>query len=589
MVLNHHLLSATVKKSDLSSKNIKTIIATESLSSHQENQESSPLQVKHRSKPFHLNANSNMSISYNYSLPRDQESRQSNSLSSSTNVNTSTEFISPSTGSRSTPQRRIRKPHSHDVLCGRGGGINSHPGNIAFRNWVRERKEAYNLAQTKVAKTTVSREIVERVSMQNPPGRFLQREEAEKGSGMKSSPFWVEIDDLKAMAKTSQALREGAPAIRAKAKGSTEKKHLKQTEVMQMPQPQAKPENLINEQHARRSNNVGQNYFVGSTRPRSTSIDMEEETERSPRRQKVNSQEMTSLPSNKLLDLLGTGYESNFGNFSNAQNNIPKISMTEEEKMEKIALSSIPLLHSIPIIPTAPQANVDVNANSTNKNEVSLDSTPNLLPVPDSSDPPILNSFPLPTTSLSSEPLEPIFATFRSFAGDRAYSSPKNENVLEDPGNSTKKKLIRNHSLALSDLPEPDSSDQSYLHQEPILNEYSPFNDPFQNEDEDHLAGLVEGNPDFSATRISTNTGNAPLNPLLRTFSLTRMLSNSKTRSTSMSLLENNAMNSDKKNKPIEEKKSVCFCFCDGHGGVCKELCPCTHLANSLLTGELRL
>lgn len=37
--------------------------------------------------------------------------------------------------------RRIRQPNPQDVLSGRGGGINSHPGNKAFRQWISERKE----------------------------------------------------------------------------------------------------------------------------------------------------------------------------------------------------------------------------------------------------------------------------------------------------------------------------------------------------------------------------------------------------------------------------------------------------------------
>ena len=104
--------------------------------------------------------------------------------------------------------RRIRTPHPHDVLCGRGGGINSHPGNCVFRDWVRERKNDYNLAASKADKAIVAAQVMRRVSSLQPAGRFLQRDTA--GGG-----FWIEIDETKAMAKTSQALREGAPSIRA--------------------------------------------------------------------------------------------------------------------------------------------------------------------------------------------------------------------------------------------------------------------------------------------------------------------------------------------------------------------------------------
>jgi hypothetical protein len=108
-------------------------------------------------------------------------------------------------------QRRIRTPHPHDVLSGRGGGINSHEGNKTFRSWVFERKERYNLAASKADKTDVANEVIELVRSLDPPGRFLQRDP----SSTSSSSFWIELDEAKIMAKTSQALREGAPQIRA--------------------------------------------------------------------------------------------------------------------------------------------------------------------------------------------------------------------------------------------------------------------------------------------------------------------------------------------------------------------------------------
>lgn len=109
-----------------------------------------------------------------------------------------------------TMLRRIRTPHPHDVLCGRGGGINSHVGNRIFRDWVADRRLDYNLASSKADKARVAKEVMNQVTMQNPPGRFLQRD-ATGGIGS----WWIEITEEKAMAKTSQALREGAPTIRA--------------------------------------------------------------------------------------------------------------------------------------------------------------------------------------------------------------------------------------------------------------------------------------------------------------------------------------------------------------------------------------
>jgi len=108
---------------------------------------------------------------------------------------------------------RIRSPNEEDVLCGRGGGINSHKGNKAFREWVNQRKEEYNLAENKKGKIAVAMQVVRQVQQQSPvPGRFLQRDSSMIGGN--GGQWWVEIDDAKALAKTTQALREGAPKIR---------------------------------------------------------------------------------------------------------------------------------------------------------------------------------------------------------------------------------------------------------------------------------------------------------------------------------------------------------------------------------------
>jgi hypothetical protein len=111
---------------------------------------------------------------------------------------------------------RIRNPGPHDVLCGRGGGINAHIGNVAFRELVKRDKEKYNLESNKVKKAQISQEIVDQVKAEG--GRFLRRDDDSSYYGHQSR--WLEIDDLKALAKTSQALREGAPSIRATAKST---------------------------------------------------------------------------------------------------------------------------------------------------------------------------------------------------------------------------------------------------------------------------------------------------------------------------------------------------------------------------------
>ncbi|KAL9183703.1 hypothetical protein ACHAXT_004559 [Thalassiosira profunda] len=99
----------------------------------------------------------------------------------------------------------IATPHPNDVLCGRGGGSNNHPGNESFRELVNEVKVPY-VNCPKREKPLIARRIVEAVRKQTPPGRFLSK-------NVKTG-LWKDIGDGKAREKTSQALREGAPIIR---------------------------------------------------------------------------------------------------------------------------------------------------------------------------------------------------------------------------------------------------------------------------------------------------------------------------------------------------------------------------------------
>lgn len=93
----------------------------------------------------------------------------------------------------------------NDVLCGRGGLSNHHEGNIFFRSLVKKNRERYFKAN-KREKSFISLEVVE--TIKNEGGKFLKKVDKET-----SSTSWIEIDDLKAREKTSQALREGAAAF----------------------------------------------------------------------------------------------------------------------------------------------------------------------------------------------------------------------------------------------------------------------------------------------------------------------------------------------------------------------------------------
>ena len=87
---------------------------------------------------------------------------------------------------------------SNDVLCGRGGATNNHPGNKRFRAIVAHHMPEY-LAARKKEKAVIARQIVDHIKKQG--GRFLKRSDGNN--------TWIEVSDKKATEKTSQALREG--------------------------------------------------------------------------------------------------------------------------------------------------------------------------------------------------------------------------------------------------------------------------------------------------------------------------------------------------------------------------------------------
>ena len=93
----------------------------------------------------------------------------------------------------------IEKPHSNDVLCGRGGSSNRHLGNTHFRELVAANKKIY-VGLTKKQKMLVARKIVEMIHSTDPPGRFLSKD--------LDTGRWYDIGLPRSLEKTSQALRE---------------------------------------------------------------------------------------------------------------------------------------------------------------------------------------------------------------------------------------------------------------------------------------------------------------------------------------------------------------------------------------------
>ena len=85
-----------------------------------------------------------------------------------------------------------------DILCGRGGRTNHHPGNKRYRRVVSEMKSMYRNQGAKSNKTDLSRCIVNHVCRYG--GRFIKKEE-------ETGRYFV-LSRGEARRKTSQALRE---------------------------------------------------------------------------------------------------------------------------------------------------------------------------------------------------------------------------------------------------------------------------------------------------------------------------------------------------------------------------------------------
>mmetsp|Transcript_2271 Transcript_2271/g.3517 ORF Transcript_2271/g.3517 Transcript_2271/m.3517 type:complete len:159 (+) Transcript_2271:144-620(+) len=102
----------------------------------------------------------------------------------------------------------VKIPHDNDVLSGRGGGVNSHPGNKRYRDLVISVKAEYLSPRTrKMQKSHIAANIVRMIRQQSdPPGRFLKMDA--------STGMWHEIGDKSAFRKTGQALRENSSVYR---------------------------------------------------------------------------------------------------------------------------------------------------------------------------------------------------------------------------------------------------------------------------------------------------------------------------------------------------------------------------------------
>mmetsp|Transcript_3888 Transcript_3888/g.6507 ORF Transcript_3888/g.6507 Transcript_3888/m.6507 type:complete len:306 (+) Transcript_3888:81-998(+) len=111
-----------------------------------------------------------------------------------------------------SPEAVITSVLPDDVLCGRGGETNHHPGNVQYRGLVKKYQRLYLKAKRR-DKPKIARLIVDTVRRRT--GRFLKKDSV--------AGVWKDVGNNKAREKTSQALREGAPEIRENGTGAKRK------------------------------------------------------------------------------------------------------------------------------------------------------------------------------------------------------------------------------------------------------------------------------------------------------------------------------------------------------------------------------
>jgi len=101
-------------------------------------------------------------------------------------------------GSDSIESIPIYNPNPADVLFGRGGAVNTHPGNVFFRSQVIQYHNQYTKARNHAEKSRVVSFI--RDAIKRRGGRFLKCKTASK--------IWFTVDERDATVKTMQSLRD---------------------------------------------------------------------------------------------------------------------------------------------------------------------------------------------------------------------------------------------------------------------------------------------------------------------------------------------------------------------------------------------
>jgi len=126
-----------------------------------------------------------------------------NNMNSAIGINTIVPTPAPSSSSLIVLQ-------DYDIVCGRGGLANKHPGNRLLRRICNENRELYQCSMNPVYKQCLILSIF--TAIQQNGGSFLTR--TKHGS-------WEEISDKKAKEKTAQLLRENESTATMKPMATT--------------------------------------------------------------------------------------------------------------------------------------------------------------------------------------------------------------------------------------------------------------------------------------------------------------------------------------------------------------------------------
>jgi hypothetical protein len=120
------------------------------------------------------------------------------------------------------------EPGEYDVICSRGKWAMNAPGNVRYRNIIKENLQRYSETTTKQEKSAIVSEIVESVQALTPEGGFVRSVNGR----------WYTVTDHIAREKTGQSFRD---LLHTQYRSSTKAKRRRQKERHTTEVPQAKP------------------------------------------------------------------------------------------------------------------------------------------------------------------------------------------------------------------------------------------------------------------------------------------------------------------------------------------------------------